>query len=62
MLDTRTTQWLSRLEDNGPNLVSLVLAVLIAVQLASLAIGALSGRVKSPQPVVAARAALPRQH
>ncbi|MEA3151333.1 MAG: ral secretion pathway protein [Gammaproteobacteria bacterium] len=61
MLDTRTTQWLSRLQDNGPDLLSLALAVLIVVQLASVAISSLSGRVKSPQPV-AVRAALPRQH
>jgi general secretion pathway protein C len=61
MLDTRTTQWLSRLQDNGPDLLSLALAVLIVVQLASVALSSLSGRVKSPQPV-AARAALPRQH
>jgi general secretion pathway protein C len=61
MLDTRTTQWLSRLQDNGPDLLSLALAVLIVVQLASVAISSLSGRVKSPQPVVA-RTALPRQH
>ena len=49
MLDTRTNQWLSRLQGNGPNLVSLVLAVLIVAQLASIAISLLSGHVKSPQ-------------
>jgi len=60
MLDTRTNQWLTRLQGNGPNLVSAALAVLIVVQLASLAISMLSGRVKSPQPV-GARSAQTRQ-
>ncbi len=53
MLDTRTTQWLSRLQGNGPNLLSGLLVVLIVVQLAGLAITLLTGRVKSPQPVPA---------
>ena len=53
MLDSRTNQWLTRLQGAGPNLVSSVLAILIVAQLASLAISALSGRVKSPQPVIA---------
>lgn len=53
MLDTRTNEWLSRLQSNGPNLVSLGLAVLIAVELARIAVSLLSGPVKSPQPVVA---------
>jgi general secretion pathway protein C len=51
MLDTRTTQWLSRLQGNGPNLVSLGLGLLIVAQLASAALSMLSGHVKSPQPV-----------
>ena len=58
MLDTRTNQWLNRLQANGPNWVSWALAILIVAQLASLSISLLSGRVKSPQPVVA-RAAQP---
>jgi general secretion pathway protein C len=53
MLDTRTNQWLTRLQGAGPNLVSSVLAILIVAQLVSLAISVLSGRVKSPQPVMA---------
>jgi general secretion pathway protein C len=53
MLDSRTNEWLSRLQGNGPRLVSLALAVLIAVELARIAISLLSGGpVKSPQPVL----------
>ena len=53
MLDTRTHEWLSRLQGNGPRLVSLALAALIAVELARIAISLLSGNpVKSPQPVL----------
>jgi general secretion pathway protein C len=53
MLDVRTHGWLSRLQGNGPRLVSLALAALIAVELARIAIAALSGTpVKSPQPVL----------
>jgi general secretion pathway protein C len=51
MLDSRTHEWLSRLQGNGPRLVSLGLAALIAVELARIAISLLSGPVKSPQPV-----------
>jgi general secretion pathway protein C len=62
MLDTRTHEWLSRLQGDGPRLVSLGLAVLIAVELARIAISLLSGNpVKSPQPVLT-RAAPPAQH
>jgi general secretion pathway protein C len=54
MLDSRTHEWLSRLQGNGPRLVSLGLAALIAVELARIAISLLSGGpVKSPQPVPA---------
>jgi general secretion pathway protein C len=56
MLDSRTNQWLTRLQSAGPNLVSGVLAILIVAQLVSLAVSMLSGRVKSPQPVVARNA------
>jgi general secretion pathway protein C len=53
MLDTRTHEWLSRLQGNGPRLVSLGLAALIAVELARIAISLLGGGpVKSPQPVL----------
>jgi general secretion pathway protein C len=51
MLDTRTNQWLSRLQGNGPQLLSLALAALLVVQLGSAAISLMNGRVKSPQPV-----------
>ncbi len=61
MLDTRTNEWLSRLQSNGPNLVSLSLAVLIAVELARMAVSVLSGPVKSPQPTLA-RSAQTRPH
>jgi general secretion pathway protein C len=60
MLDTRTNEWLSRLQTNGPTIVTWVLAALIAVELARIAVSLLSGPVKSPQPVVAAAAAHPR--
>jgi general secretion pathway protein C len=54
MLDSRTNEWLSRLQGNAPRLVSLGLAALIAVELARIAIALLSGGpVKSPQPVLA---------
>jgi general secretion pathway protein C len=54
MLDSRTHEWLSRLQGNGPRLLSLALAALIAVELARIAISLLGGGpVKSPQPVVA---------
>jgi general secretion pathway protein C len=54
MLDTRTTEWLSRLQGNGPRWLSLALAALIAVELARIAISLLGGGpVKSPQPIAA---------
>jgi general secretion pathway protein C len=54
MLDTRTHEWLSRLQGNGLRLVSLGLGALIAVELARIAISLLGGGpVKSPQPVPA---------
>jgi general secretion pathway protein C len=60
MLDTRPNEWLSRLHGNGPHLVSLVLAALIAVELARIAVSLLSGPVKSPQPVLVAGVTGPR--
>src|SRR5271168_3890985 len=61
MLDTRTQEWLSRLQGDGPRLVSWVLAVLIAVELARIAISLLSGGpVKSPQPVLTSPVPLAR--
>ena len=59
MQDTRTNEWLSRLQSNGPHLVSLVLAALIAVELARIAMSLLGGPVKSPQPVIAGTAPSP---
>jgi len=56
MLDTRTTEWLSRLQANGPSAVAWVLGALIAVELARIAAALLSGQVKSPEPVVEASA------
>jgi general secretion pathway protein C len=53
MLQSRTNEWLTRLQGNGPNLLSLALAVLMAVELARIAILFLGGPVKSPQPIVA---------
>src|SRR6202162_3418429 len=62
LLESRTHEWLSRLQGNGPRLVSLALAALIAVELARIAISLLGGGpVRSPQPVVRnTRQAAPR--
>ncbi len=58
MLDVRNNEWLSRLQGNGPRLVSLALAALIAVEFARIAISLLGGGpVKSPQPVLSHAAA-----
>jgi general secretion pathway protein C len=54
MLDTPTTEWLSRVQANGPSAVAWVLAVLIAVELARIAVALLGGPVKPPEPIVAA--------
>src|SRR3979490_1088647 len=63
MLYSRTHEWLSRLQANGPRLVSLALAALIAVELARIAISLLSGGpVKSPQPVLPNTAPRGAQH
>src|ERR1700733_2802704 len=56
MLHTRTTEWLSRLQANGPSAVAWVLGALIAVELARIAAALLSGQLKSPEPVVEASA------
>jgi general secretion pathway protein C len=60
MLDTRTTEWLSRLQANGPSAVAWVLGALIAVELVQIAAALLSGQVKSPEPVVEASAPRPK--
>ncbi len=53
MLDTRTHGWLSRLQGNGPKLVSLGLAALLAVESARIVMSLLGATpVKSPQPVL----------
>src|ERR1035437_619242 len=53
MLETRTHEWLSRLQADGPRLATWVLAVLIAVELARIFISLLGGSpVRSPQPVL----------
>jgi general secretion pathway protein C len=54
MLDSRNATWLSRLESKGPHFVSLLLAALIAVEVARIAVALVSGPVKSPRPVIAA--------
>lgn len=61
MLDPRTSEWLTRLQANGPSLASGALAILIVAQLASLAVSMLSGQVKTPQPVVSSRSPPPRR-
>lgn len=56
MLDSRnaTAPWLTRLQSKGPNAVSLLLAALIAVELARIAVALVSPSVKSLQPPIAA--------
>jgi general secretion pathway protein C len=55
MQDSRTTEWLSRLQGNGPRLVSYALGALIAVESAGVAISLLSRTpVSPPQPITAA--------
>lgn len=54
MLDTRTSEWLSRLQSHGPKLVSAVLGVLIVVELAQLVYSTVTTPVNSPQPVTTA--------
>ncbi|MDP9010856.1 MAG: hypothetical protein M3N91_19485, partial [Pseudomonadota bacterium] len=61
MLDTRNVEWLSRLQANGPKLVSLVLAALMLLQLLQLGYSLLAKPLKSPQPVVTASAPLPKR-
>jgi general secretion pathway protein C len=54
MLDSRTNDRLSRLQANGPKLISAVLGALIVLELARLAYSMYATPVKSPQPVAAA--------
>jgi general secretion pathway protein C len=58
MLDTRTNEWLSRLQANGPKLVSLVFGALILLQLLQIGYSLLSKPLKTPQPALPA--AMPR--
>jgi general secretion pathway protein C len=61
MLDTRTNEWLSRLQANGPRLVSLVLAALIVLQLFQIGLSLFAKPLKSPQPTLTAGAARPQR-
>jgi general secretion pathway protein C len=61
MLDTGTNDWLSRLQANGPRLVSLLLAALIAAQLAQIAMFLFVKPVKSPQPALTGPAPRPQR-
>ena len=56
MLDTRSNEWLSRLQAQAPKLVSLVFAALILLQLLQVGYSLISKPLKSPQPVVTASA------
>jgi general secretion pathway protein C len=56
MLDSRTNEWLSRLQGNGPRLVSYALGTLIAVESAGVAISLLSRTPVSPPQTIAAPA------
>lgn len=57
MAETRLNQWLTRLPHNGPWLSSLVLATLIAVELARVAVALLTAPVQPVEAPVAADAA-----
>jgi general secretion pathway protein C len=57
MLDTHSNDWLSRLQANGPKLVSFVFGALILLQLLVIGSSLISKPLKVPQPVPAA---LPR--
>jgi general secretion pathway protein C len=52
MLDSRTNDWLSRLQANGPKLVSFVFGALIFLQLLQIGLPLISKPLKVPQPVV----------
>jgi general secretion pathway protein C len=56
MLDTRTNDWMSRLQANGPRAVSWVFAALILLQLVQIGYSLLSKPLKVPQPTVPAAA------
>jgi general secretion pathway protein C len=54
MLDTHTNDWMSRLQANGPKLVSFVFGALILLQLLVIGSSLISKPLKVPQPVLAA--------
>jgi general secretion pathway protein C len=54
MLETRLNQWLGRVPQNGPWLASLVLATLIAVEVARALVGLLSAPVQPVEPALPA--------
>lgn len=53
MQDVHSSEWLARLSSNGPTYVSLVIAALVAIELARIAMALLASPVKSPQPTFA---------
>jgi general secretion pathway protein C len=53
MLDTRTNDWWSKLQANGPKFVSFVFGALILLQLLQIALPLISKPLKVPQPAVA---------
>jgi general secretion pathway protein C len=53
MLDTRTNEWLTRLQANGPRFVSLLFAGLLALQVLQIGYSLLAKPLKTPQPVLA---------
>jgi general secretion pathway protein C len=61
MLEARNAEWLSRLQANGPKLVSALFAALILLQLMQLGYSLLAKPLKSPQPVVAASVPQPKR-
>jgi len=50
MLDTRTHDWMSRLQAIGPRAVSLLFALLILFELVQIGYSQLSKPLKVPQP------------
>jgi general secretion pathway protein C len=61
MIDPRTNEWLSRLQAQGPKLVSVVFAALILLQLLQIGYSLISKPLKSPQPVATAAAPRPQR-
>jgi len=59
MAELLKNDWLSRLQGNSPTYASFILAALIIVELARMAVSALSVPVKSPEPVAIRSGAAP---